>query len=582
PRRAPLDPAALRGRTGGLDVEGAGARTLFAHRLRKNDSAAPKPLAYEPIPVGVKTIDGLLAKLPIQTEIKHILRAIDAKKATGGIPLPTLDEARAKLPPVFTRAMDVIAALTGSFNPVELFTADDVVRVKKEFLAKADDGVLENPTFTYAKSTASLRAKLTAEGTSLEEVEAKLHALRREVLAEKPPRGDRLARVTKVALLEKIADDLATIELAHGLEQRDDRRVRSAFATKYGRGVDRALLDAARMVYGYLVETQAHAKGDEVRRLGAGNLRPELAEHLSKKESMTADEFKGAVEHLLAGYYRHYEEKTGKLFPEAAKFKVEVDEKYSAIDVRDKSSQGPIIGIPDKVRSYKKYLELLRHEVDQHVRQSLNGQLMFGLGGGALKVDEESWYEGLAKHAEITFMREEFGDESEPTLPYFTFAIDLAEKGKSFVEVFEALKALRVAAGSSEKLAAENAWNAAYRAFRGHIDTTNPDAYALPKDQAYLRGWMLQSQLAARGLGYLNESAISKLDGLALLARFDYGPEDLLFPDLDLTRAWMNDVLLPKAEAELAAIEAAEAERAAARAQDAERAAAKGAPAGDP
>ena len=61
-------------------------------------------------------------------------------------------------------------------------------------------------------------------------------------------------------------------------------------------------------------------------------------------------------------------------------------------------------------------LELLRHEIDQHVRQSLNGQLMFGFGGGALKIDEEVWYEGLAKRAEIEFMRDRFGDESEPSL----------------------------------------------------------------------------------------------------------------------------------------------------------------------
>ncbi len=220
--------------------------------------------------------------------------------------------------------------------------------------------------------------------------------------------------------------------------------------------------------------------------------------------------------------------------------------------MRDKSSEGAVIGIPNKERSYKDYLMLLRHEVDQHARQSLNGTLMFGFGGGALKIDDEVWYEGLAKFNDINFAKANFGDGSSPPLPYYTFAIKLAEEGKDFVEVFKTIRDMRMQAGQSEEMANKNSWNQAYRVFRGHSDTSNPDGFAMPKDQAYLRGWMLQSQLAGQGLSYLNECAISKVDGLNTLAEFDFAKDDLLLPDLNLAQKYLHEVALPKAQQKMA------------------------------
>lgn len=423
--------------------------------------------------------------------------------------------------------------------------------MKASFLEAAhEEGRLENPNFTYRQSIQRLHETLAKNNTSLESIETELRNIQGEIQRAPRPASE-LEKVVRSALSAKLADDLATIELAHGLAAGDDLRVRDAFAVKYGGRVDGALFDAARIVYGYLVETQAHAKKKRAEQFDQGKLPAELAKYLAEPDKMSAAELKDAIHWMLDGYYRHYEEKTGKEFPPDLKYRVVVSPQYSAIDVRDKSSEGPVIGIPEKARSYKKHLELLRHEIDQHVRQSLNGRLMFGFGGGALKVDEETWYEGLAKHAEINFAREYFGDESEPSLPYFTFAIKMAEEGHSFVETFLAQRELRLAAGNGEKTASENAWNATYRAFRGHTDTTNAHRFALPKDQAYLRGWMLQSQLAERGLSHLNESAIAQLDGLSLLARFDFSAKDLLFPDLNLTERWFEEVLAPRIEAEM-------------------------------
>ena len=543
-------------RDGGLDTSKAGRGSVFAFRMRGEDREIEALIGRVP-PVGADSIHALLGKLPLQTEVKRILAA----QAAGGpkIPYRPFEQMKADLPKVYVAALERLPALTARFNPVELYTADDVAALKDRYIADYKAGARDNPTFQYTQGVAKLRASLAKDGTSPEAIERELVAMRAAVAEHPVEQGDALAGLMRQAVLRKIDDDLSTLLLLQGLEGRDEGKVKQALGTKYGAGVDDALFDAAKVVFGYLVETQAHASESKSNKGPAepapprgGALPPALSAHLSKAESMTAAEFKDAVDWMLGRYYAMYEAKSGRPFPPALKYRVELDDSYSAIDVRDKSSDGPVIGIPDKARSPKKYLELLRHEIDMHARQSMNGHFMFGFGGGALKVDEETWYEGLAKHNEIELMRQMFGDDSQPTMPYFTFGIRMAEEGKSFVEVFEAMVKLRMEAGSSEKLALSNAWNTAYRVFRGHIDTSNPDAYAMPKDQAYLRGWMLQSQLAERGLSYLNEAGIGPLDGPQLLSRFDFGPEDLMFPDVNLTQAWFDEILRPRAEAELA------------------------------
>lgn len=547
-----LGAATQQGAKAGLDIKGGGRNSLFALQLRAERTPAEAHLGKIPR-VGAKTVTGLLAKLPLQTEIKQIM----ASQAAGGakIPFKPYDEMKADLPKVFAQALERLPQLTSRFNPVELYTADDVNGPKEDFIARYKEGERFNPTLTYKNGAQSLRKSLAGDNTSPEKVKAELQTMRASVADQKIDPGDKLAGIMRKGILHKIDDDLSTLKLLEGLEKGDDRLVKDAFAVKYGTGVDDALFDASKIVFGFLVENQVHDTKKKKNAAGPApkmDLPADLAAHLSKKETMTAAEFKSGVDWMLGKYYAMYEEKSGKPFPPALKYKVEINPKFAAIDVRDKSSDGPIIGIPDKARSPKEYLSLLRHEVDAHARQSLNGNFMFGFGGGALKVDEETWYEGLAKKIDTDLVAEMFGDNSSPTLPYYPFAIRMAEQGKSFVEVFEAMADLRLEAGSSEKMSLNNAWNTAYRVFRGHSDTSNKEAFAMPKDQAYLRGWMLQNQLSDRGLSHLNEAAIGPLDGPHTLSQFDFGPDDLMFPDVDLTRAYFEEVMRPKAEAEMA------------------------------
>jgi hypothetical protein len=439
-------------------------------------------------------------ELAAEREVVELERAAAER---GRIPLPELGRIEAEIP-----ALGEIAALTGCFNPVELITIDRVEEVREEFLAARPKS---NPTFTYQESTAALDASLSRRGLTMGEVERRLLHIEEELRGE--PR-DELEGLIREALLEKIEDDLATIELYRGLIEKDDLRVKRAFASKYGSGVDEALFAAA--------EEELDRRTKEPARAHASG------------RSMSAGQLADAMRWMLDRYYAHYQRRTGRPIPDEVKLRVVVDPRYSSVDVRDKSSEGPVIGIPPVERTLPQCLALLRHEIDQHARQSLNGRLMFGFGGGLLKTDEETWYEGLAKQREMQFMRERFGARTHSAQPWFVFAIRMADEGKSFVEVFEAIR---------EMSGASTAWITTYRVFRGHHDTSNRARFGLAKDRAYLAGWMLQEQLDARGLSHLNEAAVCRRGGLQRIARFDFGPEDLLFPDLDLTSRWFEEVM---------------------------------------
>src|SRR5262249_15916280 len=157
-------------------------------------------------------------KLPVQSEITRITNAIAARK-TPKLKLGTLEEMKAKIPQTFVQVMDEIAGLTRHLNPVELYTAADLRKAKSPFLHRAFYGTTDNPKFTYENALARVRATLKENDTPLEHIEERLHALKKTVLAEKISHKDEPARVARMVLLRKIDDDLATVDLAHGLEK---------------------------------------------------------------------------------------------------------------------------------------------------------------------------------------------------------------------------------------------------------------------------------------------------------------------------------------------------------------------------
>lgn len=177
---------------------------------------------------------------------------------------------------------------------------------------------------------------------------------------------------------------------------------------------------------------------------------------------------------------------------------VAVDSKFTAIDVRDRSSDGSVVGIPiDRKVNGAKLIELIGHELESHMRSVENARRLWQtiLGDDSpldyfipalAKSDNELLYEGFAKMSDIR----NSGEAGLP-LPYATVAIDQALRGHSFEEVAKVIYSYRLERGQSEKAAMTGAWTSTYRIFRGATNMVNPSGYAFTKDLAYLGGWEL-------------------------------------------------------------------------------------------
>jgi hypothetical protein len=145
-------------------------------------------------------------------------------------------------------------------------------------------------------------------------------------------------------------------------------------------------------------------------------------------------------------------------------------------------------------------------------------------------------------------------------MDFYVFAVHRAEAGGSFHDVFrdQMEKRLRVklhipahTAFSSEQVkdspayerTLESAWSCSYRAMRGHTDMRNPAGYAMAKDLAYFRGWLLDHQLQVSGYGFVNEASICSIGQLRVLAEFNIREEQLPAPFKDVTSQYLRKLL---------------------------------------
>lgn len=217
---------------------------------------------------------------------------------------------------------------------------------------------------------------------------------------------------------------------------------------------------------------------------------------------------------------------------------VVIDNGASAIDVRNKTSYGnPQIVIPKsrKVDGLK-LAELIGHELECHLRDSVNAESLFAerLNGTPLeplipllaKSDDELFYEGHAKLSDVAIK-----GESALPYPYYTIAIDAALRGNSFAYIGELIYDLRREAGQSHKTAIKGAWTATYRAMRGAVDTL--EGYAYTKDYAYWTGYEVACKVAQQA-PYLLDYATLTLDELRLLEKAGFDLEHPRYPAMDL------------------------------------------------
>lgn len=436
------------------------------------------------------------------------------------------------IPPSFREVAEKIEKISGNWNAVQIFTPDgaSVAKERAAFLEAKEKGLEYVPSFSYGR----------ADSMDMEESRAALQDLLGEVRSWEP--RSQVERIARVMLRAKILDDLATCDLVDGIKSKDDGLVRDAMNQKYP-PLDDALL---RLDDTALEEAIAFRKGLRPKEHSPEAFSESQIETL-KGRSLDPEEQKVFFEWALSSY--------GLLRTDThpVGFRVKVDPDAQVLDVRHRSSEGPVIVIPtdrpgrDPFSMHDAIL-LLRHEIEGHARQTANGQALFGLGG-ALTLDDETLYEGLAMRLENDAHVRYF-NEKDYDPRFYAHAVQSAEQGKTFGAIFDDQygrymhvllgipldEALPVAIDPEHVTQAHYvAWRTTYRVMRGHTDMTNKHAFAMRKDIGYDRGVMLDAELLANGKGHFNEVAVIAEGGLELLAEFHLTPDDLPYKDRNLT-----------------------------------------------
>lgn len=467
------------------------------------------------------------------TEIKNFLfkRQITTEKVR--LPL------KKYLPSELRKIASEIGHITGKWNPVEILTpdAENCKDEKSKFFESFLKQQTYNPQFEYlyALSIDAMTAK-----RQLINVFDRLCTFKSK---------NRTEEITVKALRKKMRDDFATCELLLGIQTRDQHRIASAIDFKYEDLSPQLYLSS---LYDYHYKTKKITTSDE-----KGILNDEEKKFL-KSITCGPEEIKKAFEWALTQYdlLRTDTNKKG--------YVVIIDDKATSIDVRDKSIKGSTIFIPRTRRAKAdKLLELMTHEIEGHVRQSMNGQELFTFGGGILKIDDEMLYEGLAKRYDERFRRKFFGYKKFTPHPYFTFAIQKVQRGVSFYNIFEEQLDMRLhvklkkepdhdlppLVNIDDKMlirCMENSWNTTLRVIRGHTNTRNPKGFTMTKDIAYLKGWLVDRDLCSAELGFINEAGIMDITTLQLIAECDLEKNMLPYPFKNITLTYWEKILKPQ------------------------------------
>lgn len=464
-----------------------------------------------------------------------------------------------RVSPELSHIAENVARISGTWNPVEIYTADpsSIDGEKQKLFEAFYKGEEYNPKFTYSYAKdldlEEGRKALSEELTKLRHFGKKQKKFWQFWQKNRLPGKltlDRPTRLFRAALYFKIKDDLATCDLALGLRTDNEDLVAKALARKYP-GTDQSL-------YNLAVE-------------GITQLIHENHEN-NKSEALLSDEEKAYLEEKefdafqIADAFRWSLDQYGMLHsPSNPKgFKVKIDPKATSIDVRDKSVEGATVFVPqDRKMSGKTLLGIIAHEIEGHARQSLNGEKLFKLGGGKLKIDNEQLYEGLGLRYETDIKKKLFGEKEVAPRPFYVFASKMAEEGKSFYEIFKNQVELRLRIALKKPMgdelpsieevdkeilekAKDDAWLTTYRIMRGHLDTSNKKAYAMNKDLGYLRGFQMDTQLKNNDLGFLNEEGIIASGALAMLAELKLSEKDMPIPFKDVATKYWEQVLKPK------------------------------------
>jgi hypothetical protein len=437
-----------------------------------------------------------------------------------------------------------LAELTGAWNPVEIVTADiaPLAKEKEMFLAAWRDRKPYNPVFNYSHT----------DQMDVSDSRKTLYLLAEQVRNINPIflQSDKVSRLFQIALYVKIKDDLATCSLIEGIQRKNEKIIRKAVHQKYPSS-DEALRLAALQIYSTM--TQPVPDGGSVT---LGLLSSDERVYI-RSRNFTALQIKEVFEWAL----REFGILRTEMRPDG--FQVVVTDKVMFIDVRNKSINGPTVFIPStKVADGEELLGLLIHEIAAHARQSKNSELRYATGGESLKLDNDTMYEGLAMQYEDVVRRDMFGKDGSCTEPYYALAVERAVAGGSFHDVFVDQLNVRLHVALSvapeDELpdfnaidevvldsAKEGAWRTSYRIMRGHVDTTNPERWAMTKDLAYLRGRIQSAEQSAMSQWGMDQPEIIAASDLAQLIAFEVQSENIPIPFQNIAQQYWEVVLKP-------------------------------------
>lgn len=422
--------------------------------------------------------------------------------------------------------------VTARINPVQLLTPDQVAQEKALYLEAHRKGHLYSPQFTYRNAMRELHEALhDVPGLPAirrwEHLEKIMHGFH-EAITSLSSVEHPLMRVLLPMLHAKIADDMAAIGLARALEEENDSNIAASLRGLYTAPSMQDLAAAQA-----LAEVLRHHPEMLPWQREVSLPADHAAAALVVPDAASAADLRKFIEASLEIYYARTSADWPEELPGGLRYLVELSSAFVNFDVRDKSSGGPLIAIPDRPRTWLGVLALVRHEIDTHVRQSLNGALLYGFGGGFLKHNQEDLYEGMAMYAERMCTGDLLGVTQAPALPYANIAYDMAASGFSFGETAAHLITLFPASLDQEDLV-EKAWNITYRIYRGRLDTGSGLAYGCAKDTGYLRGAIITRQLHAAGLSHLLDMGVMPVHMLPLHRRL---MQDLPIPYPDLNTA---------------------------------------------
>ena len=359
-----------------------------------------------------------------------------------------------------------------TLNPVEIVTPEGISEIKKDWIKKARKGVFENPKFSYDRKKLK---EVSSKAEMLKDLKIRLIYRDHEGVA----RG-----FAWELIYSALHDAIATVDLAEAILRHDDFEAGRMINMKYGISDDS-------------MRELAHRRADDISRLGLNRSENKSGIDPGDFELLSTSKIRACeIKQMLERMMNEYGSTLG--------WPVEIIENGSEIMVCEKSSLGhPAIVVPvNRKMNGWKLVELLGREIECHWRSSINAELI-----GALKVDDELVYEGLAAAKDNRFSSFYFGEEKWP-VPYYILAQELALEGKSFAEVASQIYMMLPESVSNRE---KKSWNYTYKTFRGVSNTQNPAAYAFTKDRAAFEGGFYANQLRMRGVNhYLSFGTLKK------------------------------------------------------------------------